>query len=58
MIEQDIYNKRIAELMKKKTSLIEMLDKLVSTRKPGLKKDEKADRLSRSSSAVEAAAGS
>jgi hypothetical protein len=30
MIEQDIYNKRIIELMKKKTILIETLDKLLT----------------------------
>jgi hypothetical protein len=47
MVEQDIYNKRIAELMKRKTVLIEVLDKLLNTAyKPGTNQKEEASRLS------------
>ncbi len=47
MIEQDIYNKRIIELMKKKTVLIETLDKLLAlAHKPGTNQKEDAGILS------------
>ncbi len=46
MIEQDIYNKRIIELMKKKTSLIEALGKLMEiAHKPETSPKEEPARL-------------
>ena len=46
MVEQNIYNKRIAELMKRKTVLIEVLDKLLNTAyKPGTNQKEEAGTL-------------
>lgn len=58
MIEQDIYNKRIVELMKKKTSLIEALNKLLeSANKPGTKQKERSGLLACNSSSFMETAG-
>ena len=55
MIEQDIYNKRIVELMKKKTALIEALGKLMEiAHKPETNPKEEPARLTASNALLEA----
>jgi hypothetical protein len=46
MIEKDIYNRRITELLKKKTLLIDMITQLLElARKPAPKQKEEPARL-------------
>lgn len=54
MIEQDIYNKRIVELMKKKTALIEALGKLMEiAHKPKTNPREDTARLTDDNASLE-----